>query len=259
MAEPKILRELRRRHVFRVAIAYAVTAWLLLQLAAIVLPSFDAPHWLLQAVIGFFVLLFPVAILLAWAFEVTTEGVRRTEPADSEEARSVPAGRRMGRRLDFTIIAILAIAVGVLAWRLPARPNTAAQPAVAQGAAAAPSTSSTLMATSVVQAKSIAVLPFQNLSTDQANAYFAAGIQDEILTGLTKIGDLKVISRISTQRYGSHPTNLSEIAHRLGVANILEGSVQKVDDRVRVNVQLIDARSNNHASSEKFVGSFRHG
>jgi TolB-like protein/Tfp pilus assembly protein PilF len=252
MAEPEFLRELRRRHVFRVAIAYAVTAWLLLQLAAIVLPTFDAPHWLLRAVIGFFVLLFPVAILLAWAFEVTPEGVRRTEPADSEEVRPAPAGRRIGRRLDFTIIAILAIAVGVLAWRLSARPNPAAQPAVAQGAAASSSAGSTPTATSAIPAKSIAVLPFQNLSMDQANAYFAAGIQDEILTGLTKIGDLKVISRTSTQRYGSHPANLAEIAHRLGVANILEGSVQKVGDRVRVNVQLIDARSNNHIWAQTY-------
>ncbi len=206
MSKPGIFRELSRRHVFRVAMAYAVTAWLLLQLAAIVLPTFGAPHWVLKVLIGVFVLFFPIALIVAWAFEVTPEGVRRTESAESEAARPARTHRRVGQTLNIVITVILAAAVGVLAWQLTTAKSrlstaTAAVPAKA-AVVAAPAPATT------IPAKSIAVLPFENLSTDKGNAYFAAGMQDLILTKLADIGDLKVISRTSTLELRQPPDRI---------------------------------------------------
>lgn len=160
--------------------------------------------------------------------------MRRTEPGTSPAARALVHGRRVGRKLDFVIIAVLALTVATLLFR-----QFVLQPTVAPA-----------HATSID--RSIAVLPFENLSTDKDNAYFAEGIQDEILTGLAKIGQLKVISRTSTKSYGSRPDNVSQIAKELGVANILEGSVQRVGDRVRINVQLIRADSDSHLWAETY-------
>ena len=245
MAAPRLLNELRRRHVFRVAIAYAVTAWLLLQLAAIVLPTFGAPHWVLKVLIGVFVLFFPVAILLAWAFEVTPEGVRRTEPEAAEAARPPGHRRHVGRALNIGIIVVLAAAVGLLAWQRFGTGGGRGTPGITgAGTAATPA--------ATVPAKSIAVLPFENLSADKNNAYFANGMQDMILTKLAGIGDLKVISRTSTEKYASRPDNLKAVARQLGVATILEGSVQKAGDQVLINVQLIDAASDNHLWAQAY-------
>jgi len=236
--KPSFFAELKRRHVWRVAIAYAVTAWLLLQLAAIVLPTFSAPHWVLKVLIGVFVLFFPIAIIVAWAFEVTPEGVRRTEPEGSEAARPAQIHRRVGRTLTIITFVVLSAAVGVLAWQLTAARSDSA-------------------AMDTPPAKSIAVLPFENLSTDKANAYFAAGMQDLILTKLADIGDLKVISRTSTMQYGSHPQNLTQIGKELGVATLLEGSVQKSGDQVLVNVQLIDAKTDSHLWAESYTRTLK--
>lgn len=247
----KLFAELKRRHMFRVAIAYAVTAWLLLQLGEIVFPVVHAPSWCEGVLLAFLVLGFPLALFLTWAFEVTPEGVRRTEPAEADDARTLAQGRRIGQRIDFAIIAVLAAAVAVLAWRLSAQSQ---RPAPAAVAAAAPATSHAAPAAAVtaVPPKSVAVLPFENLAPDRNNAYFAAGMQDMILTKLAEIGGLKVISRTSTQDYPSHPQDLESIAHALGVATILEGSVQKAGDEVLINVQLIDARSDNHIWAQSF-------
>ncbi len=247
-----LFAELKRRHVYRVAIAYAVTAWLLLQLASILFPAFGAPSWAIRLLFGFLLFGLLVAILLAWAFEVTPAGVRRTESADSEAARSEATGRRVGRRLDFAIIAILVAAVGVLAWRLSMQSAAvSSHPAIAASASAAPSRQAVAPATAI-PAKSIAVLPFENLSTDKANDYFVTGMQVLILTKLADIGDLKVISRTSTLQYASHPDNLETIARQLGVATILEGSVQKADNQVLINVRLIDARTDAQIWAEAY-------
>src|SRR5713101_5346232 len=187
--------ELKRRNVYKVAIAYAVIAWLLMQVASQIFPFFEIPNWAVRLVVLLLVLGFPIALVLAWAFELTPEGLSRTEVAD---ALSAPTG-----------------------GAFPSK-------------------------------KSIAVLPFDNLSRDPDNAYFAEGIQEEILTRLAKIADLKVISRTSTQQYQSKPGNLSEIAKQLGVANVLEGSVQKVADQVRVNVQLIRVASDSHLWADTY-------
>src|SRR6266571_4020586 len=209
--------ELKRRNVYKVAIAYGVVAWLLMQVASQIFPFFEIPNWAVRLVVLLLVIGFPVAMILAWAFELTPEGIKRMQDVDLSES----VRRKTGRKLDFLIIAVLLLVIaGLLFKRF--------HPNVSRAVSSSPG-------------KSIAVLPFENLSEDKANAYFADGIQEEILTRLAKIADLKVISRTSTQRYQSKPGNLAEIAKQLGVANILEGSVQKAADQVRINVQLIKA------------------
>jgi len=224
-----ILTELKRRNVYRAAVAYGVAAWFLTQLTTQVFPFFEIPNSAVRFVVIALAVGFPIAMLLSWIYELTPEGVVRTEDLDPVEARSVQ--RRSGRLLDFIIIGALLLVIAMLVvGRLPFYRQAGES----------------------ISQKSIAVLPFENLSEDKANAYFAEGIQEEILTRLAKIADLKVISRTSTQRYQSKPGNLAEIAKQLGVANILEGSVQKATDQVRVTVQLIQAASDSHLWADTF-------
>jgi serine/threonine-protein kinase len=221
--------ELQRRHVVRVAIAYAVAAWVLLQLASIVFPAFGAPDWVLKVVIALLALGLPLALVLAWAFELTPEGIRRTEPAHSPEARTPE------HPLNVIVIAALALAVGVLLWRQFG--------AVLGGPKPSPGAAGS---------KSIAVLPFESLSEDKSNAYFATGMQDEILTRLAGIRDLKVISRTSTAQYASHPTDLKTVGLQLGVAAVLEGTVQKAGEAAHINLQLIDTQTDTHLWAESY-------
>jgi TolB-like protein/Tfp pilus assembly protein PilF len=225
----KFLTELKRRNVYRAAVAYGVVAWFLTQLTTQVFPFFEIPNSAVRFVVIAFAIGFPIAMLLSWLYEFTPEGIVRTEDLDPVQARSVQ--RATGRILDFIIIGVLLLVIAMLVvGRHPFYKQTGE------------STSQ----------KSIAVLPFENRSEDKANAYFADGIQDEILTRLSKIADLKVISRTSTQSYKSAPDNLPKIASQLGVAHILEGSVQKSGDAVRVNVQLIKAANESHLWAETF-------
>ena len=236
--KPSFLAELKRRNVYKVAIAYAVVAWLLIQAASILFPTFEAPAWVMKVFVTAIIFGFPVALILAWAFELTPEGIKRTEEVAPNESNT----RRTGRKIAGITTALAVMAAALLAFQfLRPKPATMAAPATSP-AAVLP----------VIAAKSIAVLPFDNLSRDPDNAYFADGIQEEILTRLAKIADLKVISRTSTQQYQSKPGNLSEIAKQLGVANILEGSVQKAADQVRVNVQLINAQNDSHLWADTY-------
>src|SRR5438093_1338722 len=225
----KFFAELKRRNVYRAAVAYGVVAWFLTQLTTQVFPFFEIPNSAVRFVVSALAVGFPIAMLLAWVYELTPEGVVRTEDLDPVRARSVQ--RRSGRLLDFIIIGVLLLVIAMLiVGRLPFYRQTGES----------------------ISQKSIAVLPFENLSEDKANAYFAEGIQDEILTRLSKIADLKVISRTSTQHYKSTPENVPEIARQLGVAHILEGRVQKSGDVVRVNVQLIKAANDSHLWADTF-------
>jgi TolB-like protein/Tfp pilus assembly protein PilF len=218
-----ILTELKRRNVYRAAVAYGVVAWFLTQLTTQVFPFFEIPNSAVRFVVIALALGFPIAMLLSWVYEFTLEGVVRTEDLDPAQARSVH--RKSARILDFIIIGVLLLVIAMLiVGRRPFYRQTGES----------------------ISQKSIAVLPFENRSSDPDNAYFADGIQDEILTRLSKIADLKVISRTSTQHYKSAPENLRQIAKELGVAHILEGSVQKSGDAVRVNVQLIKASTDSH-------------
>jgi TolB-like protein/Tfp pilus assembly protein PilF len=224
--------ELKRRNVYKVAIAYGVVAWLLIQVATQVFPFFEIPNWVVRLVVLVIIIGFPVALIIAWAFELTPGGLKRTEIADAE----FPLGRSPKRAWMYIVIIAGAISVGLFfLGRYTSRRAEGGGPGG-----------------SSVPGKSIAVLPFDNLSRDPDNAYFAEGVQDEILTRLAKVADLKVISRTSTQKYKSAPDNLREIAKQLWVFNILEGSVQRAADQVRVTVQLINAATDAHLWAETY-------
>ncbi len=220
--------ELRRRNVYKVAIAYGVVAWLLMQVASQIFPFFEIPNWAVRLVVLLLVIGFPVALILAWAFELTPEGIKRTEFADE-----LPKKSARSRAWIYVVIIAGAISVSLFFFgRYTAISNQSVS--------------------AELPAKSIAVLPFENLSGNPENAYFTDGIQEEILMRLAKVADLKVVSRTSTVRYKRSPDNLREIATQLGVANVLEGSVQRTADRVHVNVQLIKAASDAHLWAEAY-------
>ena len=232
--------ELKRRNVYKAAVAYAVVSWLLLQAASIFLPAFDAPPWVMKIFIIVLIFGFPVALILSWAFEITPEGIK----LESEIEPNKSIKRRTGRKIVAVTIALAVVAAGLFVYQLvrsksTITPQNSASAARTEAATAAPN-------------KSIAVLPFDNLSRDPDNAYFCEGVQDEILTRLAKVADLKVISRTSTQHYKSSPENLPEIAKQLGVAHILKGSVQKSGEAVRVNVQLIKAANDSYLWADTF-------
>jgi len=235
--------ELKRRNVYKVAITYAVVAWLLIQAASILLPTFEAPAWVMKALVVFLALGFVISVMISWAFEATPQGLKRTEDVPPDVAAALPTWSP--RKFAAFVIIVAVIAAGLLAFNLFRNKSAATIRDTASAAR-------TEAATGSIPEKSIAVLPFENLSDEKQNAYFAAGIQDEILTRLAKIGALKVISRSSTQQYQSKPGNLREIARQLGVANILEGSVQKAGSAVHVNVQLIKAATDDHLWAESY-------
>ena len=227
-ARPSFFAELKRRNVYKVAVAYAVVGWLLVQVSTQVFPFFEIPNWAIRLVVLVIIVGFPIALVIAWAFEITPEGIKRTEVADAAHEHS------RGKTWIYVVIVAAAISVTLFfLGRYTVGSRTAISPNELSG-------------------KSVAVLPFANLSRDPDNAYFAAGIQDEIITRLSKIADLKVISCSSTQRFKSSPDDVPAIAGQLGVANILEGSVQRTGDQVRVNVQLIKGASDTHLWAETF-------
>jgi TolB-like protein/Tfp pilus assembly protein PilF len=223
--------ELKRRNVYKVAVAYIVAGWALSQGIAQVFPVFDVPNWAIRVIVLLIIIGLPVALVLAWAFEITPQGIKRTETADA-----MPHAGQQKKHAWIYVVAIGGlVSIGLFFLGRYTGENAIAR----QGDSALPS-------------KSIAVLPFESLSEEKGNAYFAEGVQDEVLTRLAKAADLKVISRTSTQHFNSAPENLPQIAKQLGVANVLEGSVQKVADQVRVNVQLINALTNAHLWAETY-------
>ena len=229
MNPKNFLGELKRRNVYKVAVAYAVVAWLLVQVATQVFPFLEIPNWVVRLVITLVAIGFPIALIVAWAFEATPEGIKRTEVADA-----MPAATSAPKKHAWIYVVVISAAISVALFflgRYTAGNRTVVLP-------------------NQLSSKSIAVLPFDNLSRDPDNAFFAEGVQDEILTRLAKVADLKVIARTSTAKFKSSPENLPDIAKQLGALNILEGSVQKANDQVRVNVQLINAMTNSHLWAE---------
>jgi TolB-like protein/cytochrome c-type biogenesis protein CcmH/NrfG len=218
--------ELKRRNVYKVAVAYAIVGWLLVQIATQVFPFLEIPNWVVRLVIVLVAIGFPIALVIAWAFEATPEGIKRTEVADKMPTK---AGQKHAWIYVVVIAGVISVALFFLGRYTASRTAEDGRP----GGPSLPQ-------------KSIAVLPFENLSDDKNAAYFADGIQDEILTKLASIADLKVISRTSTAKYKSKPEDLRTVSQQLGVATVLEGSVQKAADKVRVIVQFIDARTDSH-------------
>jgi TolB-like protein len=221
--------ELKRRNVYKVAVAYVVAGWALAQGLAQVLPVFSVPNWVIQLLVALIILGLPVALGLAWAFEMTPEGLKRTEEVDD----AVAAAHKKRAWIYVVIVGAL-ISIGLFfLGRYSAAPTQRAA-----------------FDTSV---KSIAVLPFENLSSDKQNAYFADGVQDQILTNLARVSDLRVISHTTVRQYKSgEPRNLREIGKQLGVTHILEGSVQRAGDRLRIAAQLIDARTDSQVWAETY-------
>ena len=201
----RFFAELKRRKVYRVAVAYAIVAWLLIQIATQVFPFLEIPAWVVRMVIVLLALGFPIALLLSWAFDLTPEGIKRTDDLDEELRQETAKSSR------------------------PIRTERVAPPE-----------------------KSVAVLPFDNFSDDAQNAYFADGIQDDILSSLARVADLKVTSRTSVRQYKTGTRNLREIGEALGVAYIMEGSVRRESNRVRINAQLIDARTDQHVWNDTY-------
>src|SRR5207302_2269524 len=198
--------ELKRRNVYKVAVAYAVAGWALSQGIAQVFPVFDVPNWAIRSIVVLIIIGLPIALVLAWMFELTPQGIKRAETADAMAATS----QKRKHVWIYVVVIGAVLSIGLFFLGRFTALNTAS-----------PARTSN---------KSIAVLPFDNLSRDPDNAYFCEGVQDEILTRLAKVADLKVISRTSTQHFKSTPDNLPQIAKQLGVAHILEGSVQKSND-----------------------------
>src|SRR5437667_2015862 len=206
--------EVRRRKVYRVAAAYIIAAGGIIQLASAAFPAWELPNWALRLVIVALLMGFPIALILAWVYDITAQGVRATP---------TPAMPGSHRRRNIVMLVVTGVIISAAAGFF-LLPRVSAHKCD----------------------KSIAVLPFENLSDEKENAYFADGIQDDVLTNLSKIGDLKVISRTSVMPYRGKTSNIREIGKALGVASILEGSVRRAGNRVRVNVQLIDATTDKH-------------
>jgi TolB-like protein/Tfp pilus assembly protein PilF len=226
--------ELKRRRVYSVAVAYVVVAWLLIQVATQVFPFFSIPNWVVRLVVLLAIIGFPIAVVCAWAFEITPEGIKLEGDVDRKITR------KTGRKLTALIVIVAALAAGVTIFRY-----LHSQQGI-EGAKQPPRAVA-------IESKSIAVLPFENRSEEKANAYFADGMQDQVLIDLSQIADLKVISRTSVMQYKSGITrDLREIGQQLGVAHLLEGSVQRSANKIRVNAQLIDARTDAHVWAETY-------
>ena len=239
--KPSFFAELKRRNVIRMAGLYLVGAWLVVQVAGTVLPMFGAPEWLPRTIVVLLAIGFVPAVIFSWVFELTPQGLKREDDVAPEQSITPQTGRGMDRM----IIVVLVLALGYFAFdKFVLTPRREA----ALVANAVPNESK-----SVINAKSIAVLPFENLSEEKANAFFADGMQDEILTDLAKIADLKVISRTSVMQYKSGlARNLRKIGEELGVAHVVEGSVQRAANKIRVNAQLIDARNDAHLWAQTY-------
>ncbi|MDH4073237.1 MAG: hypothetical protein OEV41_09055 [Gammaproteobacteria bacterium] len=226
-----LLGEMRRRNIFKVTLAYAIVSWLIVQVADVLLPTFNAPQWVMQVLVLILILLFPIAVLLSWAFELTPEGFKATADVDRTQSITYVTGRKLNR----IVIVLLTLSVVVLVldnyvFREEAVPDP-----------------------DVAYRQSIAVIPFQNRSAAEENAAFLAdGIHDEILTRLSKVSALRVISRTSVMEYRETGKNATQIGEELGVGSILEGGVQRAGDQIRINVQLIDARTDQHIWADTY-------
>jgi TolB-like protein/Tfp pilus assembly protein PilF len=228
----QLLSELRRRRVFRVAAVYLVVAFALLEAADVMLPRLGLPDWTVTFVVALALLGFPLSVVLAWAFDATSDGIRRTPPLDAPDGAGAAAYGLTTKAAAVAVAVLLGTGLGAWAYLrpVPAEPGNSDAP----------------------DRRFIAVLPFASLSADADNAYFAGGIHDELLTQLSKLGELRVVSRTSVQQYAGTTRTIREIAAELGVGTVLEGSVQRAGDRVRVQAQLIDARTDEHLWAERY-------
>ena len=243
-----LFKELKRRNVFRVAIGYVISTWLLAQVADLVLDTIVAPEWVMQTLLLFFALGFPVVVFFSWAYEVTPEGIKR----ESEIDRNQSITPITAHKLDRAIMVMLVVALAYFVWESRFATDEPIAESNSKQTATAEVGQDTSEKESAIADKSIAVLPFTTRSTSEDDKFFSDGMHDDLLTQLAKIGSLKVISRTSMMEYRDTTKNLRQIGEELGVANILEGAVQRVGKQVRINVQLIDADTDEHLWAETY-------
>jgi TolB-like protein/Tfp pilus assembly protein PilF len=253
--------ELKRRNVTKVAMLYAIAAWVVLQVAELLFEALEVPEWGLKLVLGLLLTFFPLVLIFSWVYELTPEGIRREKDVDRETSIT----GQTGRRINLLIVVLLVAAIGIQLFDRfnPAEdeedtgtPVSVPDPA-SEEAGAVTTTAETTDATSVAGERfapppdrSIAVLPFASRSEKEGDIYFVDGIHDEVLTRLSQIGALKIISRTSVMEYRDTAKNMRTIGEELQVAHLVEGSVQRAGDRIRVNVQLIDAGTDEHLWAE---------
>jgi TolB-like protein/Tfp pilus assembly protein PilF len=246
------LAELKRRNVLRVAMAYLVTAWLVAQIADLVLDNIESPDWVMQTIMLVLALGFPFALIFAWAFELTPEGLKKEKDVD----RTQSITPQTGRKLDFMIIGILAVALGYFIWESRFESPPPVIPANARiqqtSSEVNDSTDALENETSTTSAKSIAVLPFVNMSSDAEQEYFSDGISEEILNSLAKVKELKVAGRTSSFAFKGENQDLRHVGQALGVEHILEGSVRKSGTKIRITAQLIQVDDGFHLWSESY-------
>jgi TolB-like protein/lipoprotein NlpI len=243
--------ELKRRNVFRVAIGYIITAWLLLQVVDLVLENVNAPDWVMQVFMLALAIGFPLAVFFAWAFEMTPDGVKRE--ADVDRSQSITS--QTGRKMERNIIIAMALALAYFSYDkfFSPEPVNQPEPTTATGVAEQkPADISTPQSTQTAK-KSVAVLPFINMSDDKENEYFSDGISEELLNVLVKVEGLRVPSRTSSFTFKGSDKKVTEIGRELKVDNVLEGSVRKSGDRIRVTAQLIDVNTDSHLWSETYT------
>ena len=233
--KPSFFSELKRRNVYKVAVAYAVVSWLLIQIATQVFPFFEIPNWAVRLVVLLLILGLPVALILSWVFEITPQGIRRESEVETGRSKTEQTGRKI---IGLTIVAALfaAALLGFQLWRSKLAPST--NPAVASTGTAA--------------AKGIAVLPLVNTSGDPANEYFSDGLSEELIAVLAKITDLKVIGRSSSFLFKGKSDDSKTIGEKLGVAHLIEGSVRKEGGRVRIVAELVNAADGRSVWSETY-------
>jgi TolB-like protein/Tfp pilus assembly protein PilF len=230
-------QELKRRNVFRVAIAFGIASWLILQIVDVVLPLLDLPEWVSKLILLMLIVSFPIAIILAWAFEMTPEGVKLEKNVD----RSQSITTKTGRKLDFTIIAVLVVALGISVYlNVGEEGEVTGEPVSVSNASVD------------IGPPSIAILPFANRSANENDAFFVDGMHDDLLTQMAKISAFKVISRTSVMQYRDSGKPMPVIGEELGVSTIVEGGVQRSGDRIRINIQLIEAATDEHIWAETY-------
>ena len=241
--------ELKRRNLFKVAIAYVVVAWLVVQVADVMIDNIGAPDWLFSSILLVLGIGFPVVLVFAWAFELTPEGIKR----ESEVDRSRSIAPKTGSKIDRTIIAVLTLALGYFAWQyFSVQPDPATSPTAGPTTKVPDGKTLAEPSSTLPDDKSIAVLPFENRSQREEDEYFSSGIHDDLLTQLAQIKSLRVMSRTSVAQFKNTTLGIREIAESLGVSTILEGGVQRAGNQVRINMQLIDAATDAHLWAQTF-------
>ena len=242
-----LFEELKRRNVFRVGMAYAVSAWVVLQIVDLVLDNSEAPGWVMDVFMLVVILGFIASLIIAWAYEVTPDGIKR----ESEVDRDSSLTHETGKKLNYITLGAVGVLIALFAADRFVSEDAPSRPDAAATTIDAPPVEDTAVVETDLQ-RGVAVLPFANLSEDPSNAFFAGGVHEDVLTHLSRIADLKVISRTSMLKIAEQGMDIREIGDYLDISHVLEGSVRRAGDQVRVTVQLIDASTDVHLWAENF-------